>query len=253
MSGSGKQPDENDVSEQTRDGRPESGQSRSTEYGQPPQAGGESPIDALQRPGPQRFLKGIAILSAVGGAAFSVMMILVMKIGGFPVLPAATQTARQAAAAAGQFQAGAGTSTAASPVQQLNAGISTTHEVIVSYMSTELAPFIAFALAILVGVLVATRMADDQQAKLATAGAGMFAGGLIIVVVSSTLISLLGPSIPQSLLSSADTTASLVGAVSPGLASAQWGTIVVNGILAGLGSGAAAAGTVYTLDNYLPA
>jgi hypothetical protein len=173
-------------------------------------------------------------------------MILVMKIGGFPILPEAVNQARNLAATAGQV---GGSQAGPSPTQQLDAGISTSHEVIISYMSTELAPFIAFGLAVVVGGLVATQMTDDGQAKLATAGVGMFAGGLIIVVVSSALIGFLGPSLPQSLLSAAGT-GGVAGAVTPGLAAPQWGNIVLNGIMAGVGAGGTAAATVYSLDNF---
>ena len=263
MSGSGNQPnqggDQPQQGGQAQGGQPQGnqaqggqphqgGQPQQGDYGQPPQGGGESPVDALQRPGPQRYLKGIGILSGIAGVAFSVMMILVMKIGGFPVLPAAVQQARNLAAAAGGATTGG--ATAASPTQQLDAGISTSHQVIISYMSTELAPFIAFGLALVVGVIVATQMSDDGQAKLATAGAGMFVGGLLIVVISSALIGFLGPSVPQSLLSSAGA-GGVAGAVNPSLATPQWGNIIINGILAGVGAGAGAAATVFSLDNYL--
>lgn len=255
MSGSGNQSNQGSGQSQggQPQGQPQSGHQQNAQsdggYGQPQQGGGsESAVDALQRPGPKKFIKGIGILSAAAGVAFSVMMILVMKMGGFPILPGAVQQARNLAAAAGGV--GAGGATAASPTQQLNAGISTSHQVIISYMSTELAPFIAFGLALVVGVLVATQMADSSTAKVATAGAGMFVGGLLIVVISSALIGLLGPSVPQSLLSAADAGA-VAGAVNTGLAQPQWGNIIINGIVAGIGAGAGAAATVFSLDNFL--
>ncbi len=245
----GGQPDQGGQSGQG--GQPGGGQQQGG-TGPTPQrggGGGESPVDALQRPGPQKYIRGIAILSAAAGAAFSIMMILVMKIGGFPVLPAAVQQARNLAGAAAGTGAGTGAVQGPSPTQQINAGVSTSHEVIITYMSTELAPFIAFGLALVVGVLIATQMSDKPQAKLATAGAGMFVGGLLVVFISSVLISLLGPSLPQSLISGAGA-GSAAGAVNPGLAEAQWGNIIINGILAGIGSGAAAAAMVFSLDNY---
>lgn len=252
MSGSDNQPNQGSEqrqrSSQPQDGhdqQPQGGQQPGGS-GQPPEGGGESPVDALQREGPKSYVKGIAILSAVAGVTFSVMMILVMKIGGFPILPEAVDQARNLAATAGQV---GGTQTGASPTQQLDAGISTSHEVIISYMSTELAPFIAFGLAVAVGGLVATQMTDDDQAKLATAGVGMFAGGLIIVVISSALIGFLGPSLPRSLLSAAGA-GGVAGAVSPGLAAPQWGNIIINGIMTGVGAGGTAAATVYSLDNF---
>jgi hypothetical protein len=90
-------------------------------------------------------MKGIGILSGAAGAVFGIMMMLVMKVGGFPILPGAVQQARNFAAAAG----------------------------------------------------------------------------------------------------------AVAGAVNTGLAQPQWGNIIINGIVAGIGAGAAAAATVFSLDNFL--
>jgi hypothetical protein len=198
-----------------------------------------------------RFLKGSAILGALGGLAFAVMMVLIGKIGGFPVLPGATDTARTAASAT-SVGAGAGGTAAGGGTQAFDAGLSTAHETIIAYMSTELAPFLAFGLAVVIGVLVATRLDDNSTTKLATAAVGMFAGGLLLVVVSSIVIGFLGPSVPQVLLSQAGGgAAAAAGAFDTSIASPQFTNIILNGVLAGVGSAGAAAATVFSLENFM--
>jgi hypothetical protein len=216
-------------------------------YGQPPQGtGGGSAVQTLQQPGPMRFLKGSAILGALGGLIFSLMMILIGKIGGFPILPGATDTARSTAGVASTTTGTGGTSTQ----DAFDATLATSHETIIAYMSTELAPFLAFGLAIVVGVLVATRLDAAGSTKMATAGVGMFAGGLLLVVIASAVIGFLGPEIPDVLLRQQGLGAA-AGAVDTSLASPEFGNIIFNGVFAGLGSAATAAATVFSLDNFM--
>ena len=171
-----------------------------------------------------------------------------MKIGGFPVLPAATDTARQLAEAQAPTGGLESTATASpSSVELLNQGISTSHQVIISYMTAELAPFIAFGLALVVGTVVSTQTSEDMQSKFTVSGVGMLIGGFLIVLISSALVGFLGPSIPQSVLDSAGTQASVV---KPGLAAPQWGNIFMNGVMTGVGAAGAAIVTVFSLDTF---
>lgn len=235
---------------QPQGGQPQGGQPQGQPqggYGQPPQ-GGNSPLDQLQQPGPMRFLKGSSVLGAVGGLVFAVMMVLISKIGGFPVLPGATSTIRSQMTGGATGGAGGGAA-AAGQTQAFDATISTAHQTIIAYMSTELAPFLAFGLAVLVGVLVVTQLDDDSQTKMVAAGAGMFAGGALLVIVSSIVIGILGPSVPQVLLQQSGAGA-FASAFNTSLASPQFMNIILNGIFAGLGAGATAVVTVFSLNNF---
>jgi len=216
-------------------------------YRQPPQGGGESPIQAIQRAGPMRFLKGSTILGATTGFVFAIMMVLIGKLGGFPVLPGATETARETA---GSGVVGGVGQQEVSGTEAFDATLATSHETIIAYMSTELAPFLAFGLAVVVGVLVVTRLDESRTNKLATAGAGMFAGGFLLVVVSSLIIGVLGPSIPDVLLE-AQGAGAAASAIDTSLASPQFSNILLNGVFAGVGSGATAAATVFSLDSFM--
>lgn len=187
-------------------------------------------------------------MSGLAGIIFGALMVLVMKIGGFPVLPAATDTARQLAEAQAPTGGLESTATASpSSVELLNQGISTSHQVIISYMTAELAPFIAFGLALVVGTVVSTQTSEDMQSKFTVSGVGMLIGGFLIVLISSALVGFLGPSIPQSVLDSAGTQASVV---KPGLAAPQWGNIFMNGVMTGVGAAGAAIVTVFSLDTF---
>lgn len=194
-----------------------------------------------------RFVKGSTILGATTGIAFALMMILVGKIGGFPILPGATETARDAAESGAVGAAGQGD---VSGTEAFDATLATSHETLIAYMSTELAPFLAFGLAVVVGVLVVTRLDESRTNKLATAGAGMFAGGFLLVLVSSLLIGVLGPSIPDILLE-AQGAGMAASAIDTSLASPQFTNIILNGVFAGVGSGATAAATVFSLDRFI--
>jgi len=216
-------------------------------YRQPPQSGGESPVQAIQRPGPMRFVKGSTILGATTGFVFAIMMVLIGKLGGFPVLPGATETARETA---GSGVVGGVGQQEVSGTEAFDATLATSHETLIAYMSTELAPFLAFGLAVVVGVLVGTRLDEPRTNKLATAGAGMFVGGFLLVVVSSLIIGVLGPSVPDILLE-AQGVGSAASAVDTSLASPQFSNILLNGVFAGVGSGATAAATVFSLDSFM--
>jgi Na+/proline symporter len=194
-----------------------------------------------------RFLKGSTILGATTGLVFAIMMVLIGKLGGFPVLPGATETAREAA---GSGVVGGVGQQEVSGTEAFDATLATSHETLIAYMSTELAPFLAFGLAVVVGVLVATRLDEPRTNKLATAGAGMFAGGFLLVLVSSLIIGVLGPSVPDVLLESQGVGAA-ASAVDTSLASPQFSNILLNGVFAGVGSGATAAATVFSLDSFM--
>jgi hypothetical protein len=197
-----------------------------------------------------QFIKGSAILGSIAGLIFAVMMVLVGKIGGFPLLPGATDAARAAASEAGTI--GGVNQQVANPEAVFDTTLATAYETNIAYTSTQLAPFLAFGLAIVVGVIIATRLNETQNINLATAGIGMFVGGSLLVIITSLIIGFLGPNIPDILFQAQGINSDFASSINTKLTSPQYTNIIVNGIFAGIGSGAVSAATVFSLNNLMP-
>lgn len=205
---------------------------------QPPGGGGSGRIDG-------GYVQSVVAFSAIGGIVFGLMMVVVGKVGGLPILPGATDAARSMT-----------TRTTPGAQQAFDSGLSLTHEVLIAYMSTELAPFVAFGIAIVGGVLAAQR--SENASKLGSAVVATLVGGALFVLLSTVLIGFLGPDASSFLQTvsqvSPGTGASpgvgaAAGAIDTSLASPQFGNIIINSVATGVGSALVAGVTVFSLDN----
>lgn len=234
MSERGDQPRDDGQPVSQAQGAPTQGGAPQGEYAGQAAVAQESPIDIIQRPGPQQYLKGTVGLMAAFGVLLGVGAYLLGAVGGFSILPSAIQDVQSLVS--GQ------------QAQALNEAITKTHEGFLAYFTNELAPFLGFLLAPLIGVVVGTNMEDSKRAKLTTAGASVFTGTVVFVVILGFFASLLVPEVPQS---AADSVAGGVSSmVSTDAGSLNYGTLITNAIVVAIPAGLAAASTTYFYDEY---
>lgn len=172
---------------------------------------------------------------AAAAALLGILVFLLGNVGGFPLLPEAVTQAQE------QTQ-----STAV-----VDDALSSSHQLLLAYLTAELAPFIAFLMAPLFGMLAGLRMTVAPRTKQLTAAAGTFAGAVVFVVVVTLFASFV---VPEA--SDFGPAASLAGAqqnpdAATGLGSIQFGNTIVNGLLVGLLAGATAFATTYSIDGFL--
>ncbi|MFA9416168.1 hypothetical protein [Natrinema sp. HArc-T2] len=212
--------------------RYESRETTQSKRGQAPAPGAEESItDAVQRPGPQQFIRGIAGLMGAMGALLGLGVYLVAQIGGRSLLPGIVS----------EFSGTSG----------VEETLAATHQLTIAYMANELAIFLAFLMAPLFGFLVAFKMDDTKQAKMGAAGVGVAVGTVaftfIVVIIASMVTPSAGDvmSAANSLdgASGASTEAEMVQGMD--LGSINIGNTVVNSALVGIPAGIAAAAVIY--------
>ncbi|QGN08004.1 hypothetical protein Hrd1104_12330 [Halorhabdus sp. CBA1104] len=219
------------------------------QYAQGGGYGGSSLLNDLQRPEPKRYLKGIVGTMGIASVLLGAMTFLLGMIGGFSFVPGAVEVAGSTASAMG---------TSSGP--QVGQALGTTHQLTIGYLTAEIAPFIAFGLAPLIGLFVATRMSDDVQTRRMTAGAGVFLGGFVFVLVTTLMASFIVPSL-SAFTEAAGSSAAGLGGLPAGasemsgslnnLSSIQFGNLIINSVIVGLMSGIAAFGAAYAADTFL--
>jgi hypothetical protein len=200
----------------------------------------ESILDAIQRPTPMSYIKGIIASMGLVGALLGVGVYLVAAGGGRSLYPSIVQ--------------------AFSGVSGIEAMIGFYHELTMAYIANELAIFLAFLMAPLFGFLVALKMDDTSQAKMGAAGVGVGVGTVVFTVVVVFAASFIVPSLSElmSIIETIDNTVpttGMAGASEMMLESIDLGSIdtrnaVVNGVLTGIPAGLAAAGIVYIDDTF---
>jgi hypothetical protein len=211
---------------------PECGEDMAGEVYEKKETGSESFLDAVQRPTPTRWVKGIAGTMASVGAFISIGVFLIAELGGRSLMPGAVQT----------FEGG-----------QVGQMITTGHQLTLAYVTNEIAIFLSFLMAPTFGALVAFRMEETNEAKIATAGTGVAVGAFAFVLIVGFVSSVIVPPPPPTMTSGMNlgSIASGTGAVSNlNLGSLDFGNLIINSILVAIPAGIGAATTVYFDDKY---
>lgn len=247
----GRTPNVGDASQQ-RQGQPQRNQQQAgrqatggpqaqpSPAGQPRAAAGhaqESVVDAIQRPSPKNFVKGITGIMAVMGVLLGVGLFLVSEIGGRSLLPGIAQEL--------------------SGVDGLEEGLAFSHQLTTAYIANELAIYLAFLMAPLFGLLVAFKMEDTKRAKMGAAGVGVALGTIVFTFVVVMVASLIAPtgSDLMAVESAAPTDTNTVDAQEQIAEGMDFGSIYVgntflNSALIGGFAGLAAASIVYFDDKF---
>jgi len=213
--------------------RYESRETAQQKQGRAPAPGAEESItDAVQRPGPQRFVRGIAGLMGVMGALLGLGVYLVAQMGGRSLLPGIVS----------EF----------SGTNGVEETVSATHQLMIAYMANELAIFLAFLMAPLFGFLVAFKMDDTKQAKMGAAGLGVALGTIVFTFIVVIVASMVTPS-AGDVLSATNSLSGTSGAAAAetemvqgmDLGSIEIGNTAMNSVLVGIPAGIAAATVIY--------
>lgn len=202
----------------------------------PASAAQESITDAVQRPGPQSYIKGITGLMAAMGALLGLGIYLVAQIGGRSLLPGIVD----------EFSGTSG----------VEETLAATHQLTIAYIANELAIFLAFLMAPLFGFLVAFKMDDTEQAKMGAAGVGVALGTVAFTFILVIMASMVTPSAGDVMAaasglegaSGASTQAEMIQGMD--LGSINIGNTLTNAILIGIPAGGAAAAVVYFDDRF---
>ncbi|WP_181687284.1 hypothetical protein [Halorhabdus salina] len=212
--------------------------------------GGSNLLNDLQRPEPKRYLKGIVGTMGIASVLLGVMTFLLGLIGGFPFVPGAVEVADSAASAM-----------SASGGPQVGQLMGTSHQLTIGYLTAEIAPFVAFGLAPLIGLFVATQMSEDAQTRRMTAGVGVFLGAFVFVLVTTVIASFVVPSLSAFAEAAGSSAGDLGGFGMAGatelsgsldnLSSIQFGNLLINSAIVGLMGGIAAFGAAYAADTFL--
>lgn len=213
--------------------RYESRETTQSKRTQAPAPGAEESItDAVQRTGPQRFIRGIVGLMAVMGALLGLGVYLVAQFGGRSLLPGIVS----------EFSGTSG----------VEETLAATHQLTIAYMANELAIFLAFLMAPLFGFLVAFKMDDTKQAKMGAAGLGVALGTIAFTFIVVFIASVVTPSAGDvmSATSSLEGTSGAAGTEAEmvqgmDLGSINIGNTVTNSVLVGVPAGIAAAAVIY--------
>ena len=195
----------------------------------------ESITDAIQRPGPQSYIQGIAGIMAAMGVLLGFGVFLVAQFGGRSLLPGIVD----------EF----------SGMQGLDETIAASHELTMAYMANEMAIFLAFLMAPLFGALVAFKLDDTRQAKMGAAGVGVAVGSIIFVSIVVVASSIVAPSASAFVEAGAQLEGQEAAAVADDpemqmlqgmeLGSINVGNMLINSVLVGIPAGIAAASIIY--------
>ncbi len=193
-------------------------------------------IDAVQRPLPKSYVKGIAGSMAAMGALLGVAVYLIASFGGRSLFPGIVQ----------EFSGTAG----------VEESLAFSHQLVMAYIANELAIYLAFLMAPVFGALVAYRLDDTTEAKMGSAGVGVALGSIAFVFLVVLFSSLTTPS-ASDLIAAQE---ALPGASAVGyqeqfiegmsLGSIDVGTTLINSIAVAVPAGVAAAAVVYFDENF---
>jgi hypothetical protein len=177
------------------------------------------------------------------GILLGVMVFLIGTVGGFTILPEATDTAQSMAEQSGQGDT-------------LDNTLSNTHQTLLGYLTGQIAPFIAFLMAPMFGLVAGTQMSSARKTKQFTAAAGTFVGAILFVFIVTFIASMVVPDLTDFPLGALGTgmgggEAAALSAVETGLGSIQFLNTLINGVIVGLLSAGTAAATVYITDDFL--
>ena len=193
-------------------------------------------------------MTGIIATMSLAGILMGIMSVLLSVVGGFSALPGSVVTYRselqQATSGTGGLQDGQ------SEIQVLNQAISTGHEAVVTAVSTEVAPFIALMLAVVVGVALAVKSSDDDI--LVSAGVGGLVGGFLFMVLAVFVTSLVYPSIGEDVPSSLYYTFSGFAGENGALLSLQMTNLLINSVIVGIVTGLTAATSAFSVERFFP-
>lgn len=197
----------------------------------------ESITDAIQRPGPQSYIQGIAGTMAVMGVLLGVGIFLIANLGGRSLLPGMVS----------EFSGMGG----------VEETVTASHKLMIAYMANELAIFLAFLMAPLFGALVSFKLDDTRQAKMGTAGVGVALGTIAFTFIVVIVASMVTPSAGE-FLSAANQLEGASGASDPQMQAVQGmdlgsiniGNTLLNSILIGIPAGIAAASIIYFDENF---
>jgi len=216
---------------------------------QPPGGGGNA-LDSLGDGEPNKFLKGIISTMATVGILLGVLVFLLGMVGGFTVLPGAYDDARQDI----EQQASDTDVPASSQVSSdyIDKVESSTYKTVNGYLVSLIAPFLAFLMAPIFGAVVAFQM--DGGSKVQTAAAGTFIGGILFMILATVIASLSIPDIaafvPEG-MGSAVTQQFEAEGISTGLGSVRFLKLLINSVVVGAVTAAAAAATTFSIDNFV--
>lgn len=217
--------------------RYESRQPTQPKQGEAPGAAAtESITDAVQRPVPQSYVRGITALMAAMGALLGLGVYLVAEIGGRSMLPGLVD----------EFSGTSG----------VEETLAATHQLTIAYMANELAIFLAFLMAPLFGFLVVSKMDDTKQAKMGAAGVGVALGTIaftfILVIVASAVTPSAGEVMTAAteLEGASGTSAEAEMVQGMDLGSINIGNTIMNSVLVGIPAGIAAAAVVHVDEQF---
>jgi len=221
---------------------------RSQQRRQPPGGGGNA-LDALGEGEPNKYLKGIISTMATVGILLGVLVFLLGAIGGFAVLPGAYDDARQEIEQQASDTGVPGSSQVSA--DYIDKVESSTYKTLNGYLVSLIAPFIAFLMAPIFGIAVAFQM--DDGSKVQTVAAGTFVGAILFMILATFIASL---SIPDATAFLPDGLGELATAqmdVSTALGSVQFLTLLIDSVVVGTVTAAAAAATTFSIDNFVSA
>jgi len=215
---------------------------------QPPGGGGNA-LDALGGGEPNKFIKGIISTMATVGILLGVLVFLLGMVGGFAVLPGAYDDARQDIEQQASDTNVPGSSQVSS--DYIDKVESSTYKTVNGYLVSLVAPFLAFFMAPIFGAIVAFEM--DGGSKVQTAAVGTFVGGILFMILATFIASL---SIPDATAFLPDGLGGLATAqtdVSTALGSVQFLNLIIDSVVVGAVTAAAAAATTFSIDNFVSA
>lgn len=187
---------------------------------------------------------------SIAGVLMGVLSALLSVVGGFSALPGTVVQVQSALQQ--QNSLGSGLQQGQSELDALNQALSTAHETVVTGLTTELAPFVAFVLAVAIGVGLAVK--SDDSGNVMTAGVGALIGGFLFVALSVFVTSLAYPTIAvgqggAALGAGFADLATETGAI----LQLQMTNLLLNAVVVGIVAALTAAASAFTVDRFFTA
>lgn len=174
---------------------------------------------------------------AGSGLVLGVMIFLLNAIGGLTIVPS---TVKQMQSSSGMASAGVGVA------------LGWANGLSLTYLTAELAPFIAFALSLALVAVVVSRMHETRKNKVTVAALGVFVGAFLFVALSTFTASIVGPTIPTGGMAVGTGFSQPSGAASAGMSqSINFGPLILDSLIIGVGCSILASLTTY-LGSSLP-
>ena len=185
---------------------------------------------------------------SIAGILMGILSVLLSVVGGFSALPGSVVAARSdlqdAASGTGGLQSGQ------SQLEVVNQAVSTAHEAVVTAVSTEVAPFIALVLAVVVGAALALKSTGDDN--VVSAGIGGLIGGFLFMILAIFVTSLVFPSLGDGVPSGIIYQFSVFTGENGAILTLQMTNLLINAVVVGVVTGITAAGTTFSVDRFFP-